>query len=187
MTPQEMLEKMKVTIGGRTGKTFPQWVDVARGSGLEKHKAITVWLKTEHGLNHNEAQWVAWEVTDPGRSEQYNRPKDLVAELYAGKKAHLRPIYDALLAAGMGVGTDIKPNVCKTYTSLAAGRQFAILNPRTQKGVDLELRLPDGAKWGDAFKSSNPNFKRRMRLTDVSQVDGAVTGALAAAAAHVRK
>lgn len=180
MTPQEMLHRMVEQMPEQTGKTFEQWVEVARTAGIDKHKALTTWLKQEHGLKHNQAQWVAWEITDPGRLASYDKPKDLVQELYTGKKAHLRPIYDAVLAAAMAAGEGTSPNVCKTYTSVARGVQFAIIAPRTQKLVDLELPLePDGGRL-EPLKSTNPRFKSRIRLASVEQVDDEVRQALRA-------
>lgn len=189
MTPQDMLKKMIDNIEGQTGKTFEQWIDVAGKSGIDKHKALTDHMKRAHGLNHNHAQWIAWGVTDPGRVEQYDRPDDLVAELYSGKKEHLRPIYDRLMEVGAGIG-DVGTNVCKTYTSLAARRQFAMINPRTLKAVDLELAMPEGfAATGrlETYKSSNPNFTHRIRIQDSSEIDDEVLAALKAAYEPVAK
>jgi hypothetical protein len=142
-------------------------------------------MKAEHGLNHNEAQWAAWAVTDPGRMESYSRPHDLLEELYAGKRAPLRPIHEALLAAALAAGDGVTVNVCKTYSSLSAKTQFAILALRTLKAVDLELALPEGVDHPrlEPFKGSNPKFRHRVRVTDAAQVDDEVRGWLAAAAA----
>ena len=189
MTPQQMLQKMVDEIHAKTGKTWPEWIEIARASGIDKHKALTVHLKTEHGLKHNQAQWLAWEITDPGRLESYNKPKDLVSELYSGKKAGLRPLYDAIYAAGMGVAEGVRPNVCKTYTSLATDRQFAMINPRTQKAVDIDLAVPAGVESPRlvAQKNSNPNFAHKVRITDVSEVDDELVRLLATAAEAARK
>ncbi len=188
ITPQQMLAKMVEKIEPRTGKSWAQWTEVARAAGITKHRALTTHLKTEHGLKHNEAQWLAWEITDPGRLESYNKPKDLVSELYSGKKAGLRPLYDALYAEGMAVADDVRPNVCKTYTSLATGRQFAMINPRTQKAVDVDLALPEGATGArvQAQKSSNPHFAHKVRVTGVDQIDDELRQLLRLAAEHAR-
>ena len=183
-TPADMLKIGMEKLHARTGRDKDGWVEIARASGVTTHKALTEWLKATHGLNHNEAQWIAWEVLDPGRMEQYDRPADLVSELYSGKKAGLRPIHDALMAAGMALGPDVTSFTCKGYTSLSTGTQFAIVGARTNGAVDLELVLPDD--WaGEPFKGSNPKFNRRFRLTDAGQVPD-VLPALAAARVHVR-
>ncbi|MCB9686378.1 MAG: DUF4287 domain-containing protein [Alphaproteobacteria bacterium] len=186
LTVQEMLQKMRDGVAARTGHDFDHWVGVARASGIIGHKALTDHLKTTHALNHNEAQWAAWAVLDPGRLTAYDAPADLVDELYAGKKAGLRPVYDALMAAGTAL-PGVKSTVCKTYTSLSGATQFAILAPRTNKSVDLELILPEDASHPalETFKSSNPKFTRRVRISDAAQVDEAVVGLLRLARAQV--
>jgi hypothetical protein len=189
ITPQEMMRRMIEKLPAQTGRDFAGWVELARKSGIDKHKALTIWLKSEHGLNHNQAQWIAWGVTDPGRIEQYDRPADLVSELYCGKKAPLRPIYDALIAAAQASDESARVEVCKTYSSVANRAQFALVNPRTQRQVDLELALPaDRAETErlKAYKTSNPRFTHRFRIEDVSEVDDEVRAALAEAAAFVR-
>lgn len=187
-TPQDMLKIVAAKLEPRTGRTFDQWVEVARGSGIATHKALTDWLKGQ-GLNHNEAQWVAWGVIDPGRVESYERPDDLENELYVGKKAHLRPVYDRLMEVGKALGADVKPNVCRTYASLAAGTQFVIFAPRTNSAVDVELALPPGwsGPGAEPFKSANPKFSHRIRVASPEAVDDRVVEALRAALAHARK
>lgn len=165
-TPAEMLQIMMAKLEPRTGKSFAQWVELAAGLGIGGHRALTEALKAGHGLNHNEAQWVAWGVLDPDRITAYDRPSDLVAELYAGKRAPLRPLYESLMAAGRGIDPDISEMVCKTYTSLSRRVQFVVFVPRTQTSIDVELALPAGDESGpaQAFKSSNPRFGLRVRM-----------------------
>jgi predicted transport protein len=189
MTPLEMLQKMIAKLPQQTGRTFEQWVEVARATDITTHKALTAYLKSEYGLNHNQAQWIAWGVTDPGRVEQYERPADLVSDLYSGGKASLRPIYEALLAEALATGDDARAEVCKTYSSVANRAQFAIINPRTQKLVDLELALPaDSAETErlKAYNTSNPRFTRRIRIGQLDEVDDEVRAAIAQAADFVR-
>jgi hypothetical protein len=178
LTPQDMLRRMVAQLPAQTGKTYEQWVEVARAAGVDKHRALTSWLKQEKGLNHNQAQWIAWGVTDPGRLESYEKPRDLVDDLYSGKKAHLRPVHDALYAAAMGAEAGTAANVCKTYTSIARGVQFAIIAPRTNSLIDLELPLaPDGER-RQAYKTSNPRFLSRYRIGSVDEIDDEVRAAL---------
>jgi hypothetical protein len=186
-TPGEMLQILFATIESNTGRSFPAWVELARGMGIGTHKALTDALKAAHPLNHNEAQWVAWGLLDPDRLTAYDRPDDLVEELYSGKRAALRPLYEALMEAGRALGPEVREVVCKTYTSLARGTQFAIVVPRNQSSVDLELVLPEGAAGGrlEPIRSSNPKFRHRIRLRVGDEVDGEVRAALRAAWDHV--
>ncbi len=190
MTVQEMLTKMQEKLNARTGKDLKTWIKIAQKTGIDKHKALTQHLKTEHELNHNEAQWIAWGVVDPDRLSAYDRPDDLVDALYSGKKEHLRPIYDALLKAALAAGKDSKSTVCKTYTSVKTRAQFCMINPKTQSGVDLELALPPDTKTGSGLqplKSSNPRFTHYLRLTDKKGVDATVKKWLKKAADHVSR
>lgn len=68
---------------------------------------------------------------------------DGIAAQYAGKKAHLKPIYEKLLAAGLALGDDVSTNVRKGYVALHRGGQFALIKPSTQTRVDLALKLAD--------------------------------------------
>lgn len=188
LTPYDMLKIVVEKLGARTGRDYAAWVELARAAGPTTHKALTEWLKANHGLNHNEAQWVAWGVVDPGRLESYGRPDDLEAELYAGKKAALRPTYDALLAMGQGLGEDVRTTVCKTYTSLASGTQFVIFAPRTNGAIDVELVLPPehGLAGVEAFSGSNPKFNGRIRVKAGEPVGEGIRAAVALAREHVR-
>lgn len=182
-TPRDMLKIAMDKLAARTGRDMDGWVALARESGVGTHKALTEWLKATHGLNHNEAQWVAWGVTDPGRMDQYERPDDLVDALYSGKKKPLRPIYERLMAVGLALGPDVTSFVCKGYTSLSAKTQFAIFAPRVNGAVDVELALPADSEVGEAFKSSNPKFTRRVRVHSVEEVGPSLIAALALAKA----
>lgn len=185
LTPQDMFEKMKASVATRTGHGFEHWIEVARAAGLSSHKALTEHMKQAHGLNHNEAQWAAWGVLDPERMASYSRPTELEDTLYSGKRAPLRPTYEAALAAGLALGPEVRPNVCRTYTSLSARVQFAVLNPRTLRALDLELALPPEAEHPrlERFQSSNPKLTHRVRLERPEDVDDAARTLLAQALA----
>jgi Domain of unknown function (DUF5655)/Domain of unknown function (DUF4287) len=175
-TPADMLQIMMAKLEPRTGRTFAQWVELATGLGISGHRALTEALKADHDLNHNEAQWVAWGVVDPGRVTAYDRPADLVADLYSGKRAALRPLYEALMVAGEAIDPDVSHMVCKTYTSLSRRVQFAVFVPRNQTSIDVELALPAQEAGGraQAFKSTNPRFGIRIRLAAGDPVDNDV-------------
>ncbi len=78
-----------------------------------------------------------------------SRPPDdeLIAAQYAGPKAALRPIYDAVLEAVTALGDDVTVAPRKTYVSFDRGRQFALVQASTRTRADLGVRLgtlPDG-------------------------------------------
>ena len=188
-SPGEMIKAQIRMLEEQTGKPLEYWVKAAKKAGLSKHKEVVDWMKSEHGAKHNQALWVGWGVTDPGRLTAYDDGPALMNELYSGKKEQLRPIYDRLQKEGLKLGKDVEEVCCKTYSSLRNKHQFAILNPRTQSAVDLELAMPPGTKAAgrlEAIKSNNEKFTHRIRLGNVKEVDREVLEAMKAASDHVR-
>src|SRR5262245_64181491 len=96
----------------RTGKSVKEWVALAQKCGSTDKNEIIEWLKKEHGHGMNTAYWIADQAlgaeddTDP---DVYlaNAPK-YVEAMYAGPKAALRPIHDALIDLGRWMGWDVK-------------------------------------------------------------------------------
>ena len=66
-----------------------------------------------------------------------------VENLFAGPKAGLRPIYEALLAAGLKLGKDVRVSPCQTFVPLYRNHVFAQIKPSTRTRVDLGLALKD--------------------------------------------
>ena len=90
-------------IQSKTGKTLDQLYAVIQKSGLAKHGEIRDMLKRDLGLGHGDANTLtrfylkaAEEQTGQAQSAT---PDDVIAGIYAGPKADLRPIHDQLLAA----------------------------------------------------------------------------------------
>ena len=88
---------------------------------------------------------------------------DLVAAQYAGKKAALRPHYDALIAAVRGFGPDIEIAPKKAYVSLRRSKQFALIQPSTVSRMDLGLVLK-GEEAGGMIEPFNAMCTHRIRL-----------------------
>ncbi len=181
VSPQETFQIMIGNILKKTGKDFASWVRLAQDSEITKFKALTDYMKSSYGLTHGYAQLVAWGVLDPERLHVGLREPKFVEELYTGKKAHLRPIYERLISEGLKMGEDIELIICKTYSSLRSRSQFAIIAPRTNSYVDLELVLPEeysGHEGLTPFKTSNPKFRHRIRIGAVEQIDEEVLSIL---------
>ena len=188
-SPWEMFQVMKGNIAEKTGKSFDHWLTLAKKSGIVKFKALTDHMKSQHGMSHGYAQMVAWGVIDPARLEAGNQDQEMVEALYTGKKERLRPIYDRLISEGQILGKDVDLVICRTYSSLRSKSQFAMVVPKTNSAVDLELALPSETKAAgrlEPIKSSNPRFTHRIRIGDVDEIDGEVTRALRSAWEHNR-
>lgn len=64
-----------------------------------------------------------------------------VEDMFAGPKAALRPLYDALLKRGLSIGKDVKACPCKTIVPLYRNHVFAQIKPTTRTRIDLGLAL----------------------------------------------
>jgi hypothetical protein len=160
----------------KTGRSLDEWADVARASGHAKHGEIVSFLKSEHGLGHGYANLVAQRVLNP--PEQAAGEGALVESQYAGKKAGLRPIYDAIVSAVEGFGDDVEISPKKGYVSLRRSKQFAIVQPSTADRVDVGINLKGVAPEGrlEPSGSFNAMVSHRVRVTSRDEVDGDLVG-----------
>ena len=168
--------KMEANIAEKTGRPVDEWVTVARESGLQKHGEIVKYLKTDHGFTHGYANLVAHYSLQSSATQMEDG--DLVSAQYAGPKAGLKPIYDAVLKAvkGFGPGLEVAPK--KAYVSLRRKKQFALVQPSTKTRVDLGINLKGEPPAGklEASGSFNAMVSHRVRLETTRDVDAAVIG-----------
>lgn len=160
----------------KTGKPFAEWLQVARASKLTKHGEIVKFLKTEHGLTHGYANLVAHKTLGSDAAEFEG--DDLIAAQYAGAKAALHPIYEALMAAVNGFGDDVEIAPKKAYVSLRRKKQFGCIQPSTATRMDVGINLKDVAPAGrlEASGSFNAMVSHRVRVTDLAEVDQELIG-----------
>jgi len=171
-SPEDMATAMIANMKDKTGKTLAQWVAIAGKSGEPKHGGIVKHLKTEHGMTHGFANLVAHKTlkSDAGSASQAT---DLVAAQYAGPKAGLKPIYDALIKAANALGKDVEIAPKKSYVSLRRNKQFAIIQPSTRTRVDLGINMK-GAKASGRLENAggfNAMVSHRVRLSNPKDVD----------------
>ena len=170
-SPEDMANTMIANMKEKTGKTLAQWVTIAKKSGAAKHGEMVKMLKTDHGMTHGFANLVAHKTlkSDAG---SVGETTDLVAAQYAGLKADLKPIYDALIKAAKSCGAiEIAPK--KSYVSLRRSKQFAIIQPSTKTRVDLGLNMKSEPAKGRLEQSGSFNamVSHRVRLEKASDVD----------------
>lgn len=180
-SPEEMTASMIANMPEKTGKPLGEWLTIARkaikAEGLAKHGEIVKHLKAEHGLTHGYANLVAHKAleSDAGSAASTD---DLVEAQYAGDKAGLRPIYDAILEAVTRFGADVEVAPKKAYVSLRRGKQFAILQPSTKTRVDVGINLKgrDATERLEKSGSFNAMVSHRVRVEAAAQVDRELIG-----------
>lgn len=158
----------------KTGKDLGAWVALARGTGIDKHKALVDHLKESKGLTHGYANTIALRAfaSDAGSIGD----DALMEAMFAGPKAGLRPIYDRILAIVESFGGDIELAPKKGYVSLRRSKQFALAQPSTKDRFDLGINLKGEEPSGrlEASGSWNAMVSHRVRIASVDEVDGEV-------------
>ena len=175
-TPEEMEASMVANLKANTGKTLNQWLTVAKSSGHDKHGKIVAFLKQDHGMTHGYANMVAHRLLRAAAPAATTG--DLVETQYAGAKAGLRPIYDALIKQSKKLGRDVEIAPKKAYVSLRRSKQFGLIQPSTKTRVDLGLNLKGVKPTGrlEASGSFNSMCTHRVRIEQASDVDRELLG-----------
>jgi hypothetical protein len=142
----QAVETQLNNIQRKTGKSLAELSDLIRSSGLSKHGEIRSMLIEKFGLGYGDANTLVHHAlqSDGERLAQARgfSNDQVVDELYAGPKAHLRPIHDRLMAEIERFGPfEIAPK--KTYLSLRRAKQFAMIGPPTKTRVEVGLNVKD--------------------------------------------
>ena len=166
---------MIANLEAKTGKAMGAWVKLVQAEKLAKHGEMVAFLKSKHGMGHGYANLVAHSVAGGG---VLTRGDDPVAEQYAGAKAPLRPIYDALVEAVKKFGSDVEISPKKANVSLRRSKQFALLQPSTATRFDVGLNLKGTPPAGrlEASGSFSAMVTHRVRLESVKDADKELLG-----------
>lgn len=190
----EMVRAWVAGLEEKTGRDLDAWLALARKKGPAGEAARRNWLKKEHGLGTNSAWWIAersfgrgLEDDDP---ELYLKAAEAYVEaMFAGTKAGLRPIYDALLDVVLSLGKDVGVCPAKTMVPIYRTRVIAEIRPSTLTRIDLGLALgPTKAApkrlidTGGLAKKDR--ITHRIAIGHVGEVDGLVARWLATAYEH---
>ena len=163
-----MVQNIIANMKTKTGRTVDEWVAFIKKHGPTTEKERRQWLKSEHELGTNYAWWLAEradgkgeEDADPGAyleaAERY------VANMFAGSKAALAPIYDELLKLGLSIGKDVKACPCKTMVPLYRRHVIAQIKPSTRTRIDFGLAL--GATRAPKRLIETGGFEKGDRIT----------------------
>jgi len=147
---RSLLENMEK----RTGRTLEAWVALTRKQQLPDVAARKAWLKAEHGIGSSTGHWIA-DLVD-GQNQDWIDPESYLKAAdgfydtqYPEKKAHLKPIAEALFETVQALGDDVRICPCATIIPVYRNHVFAEIKPTTLKRVDL----------GFAFGGSPPSDK----------------------------
>jgi hypothetical protein len=163
----------------KTGRSLEEWLRLIKRSGPKDEKARREWLKTEHQLGTNSAWWLAERAggkgSDVDDAETYLAAAEgYVEAMFAGGKAALRPIYDAL-KTGLKLGKDVKACPCQTIVPLYRRHVFAQIKPTTQTRIDLGFALgnmkPSGRLIDTGGFAKKDRITHRLPITSLADID----------------
>ena len=164
-----MTQKWIGELKQKTGRSLDEWIKFIKKEGPPTEAARRDWLKQAHGLGTNSAWWLA--ERSVGKGEEMGDPdaylkaaETYVAEMFAGKKEHLRPIYEALLKLGLSMGKDTKACPCQTIVPLYRNHVFAQIKPTTQTRIDFGIALSDPKKTPKRLINTG-GFAKKDRIT----------------------
>jgi hypothetical protein len=167
-------------IQKKTGKSLDEVRELIRTSGLSKHGEIRAMLMKELGLGYGDANsLVHFALASDAQSAAEARglsAEDVLAEIYAGPKASLRPIHDRIMAGIDKFGPfEIVPK--KGYVSLRRKKQFAMLGPGTKGRFEVGLNMK-GAEASNRLEAMPPGgmCQYKVFLSSQDEVDQELLG-----------
>jgi Domain of unknown function (DUF5655)/Domain of unknown function (DUF4287) len=163
-----MVQKWIAEMPEKTGRSLEDWLAILAKEGSPTENERRDWLKKEHEFNYHTASWVA-EIS-VGKGEEMSDPdlylqaaERYVADMFAGKKAALKPVYDALLQLGLGLAKDVKACPCTTIVPLYRNHVFAQIKPATNTRIDMGFALKDTKPRGQLIDTGG--FAKKDRIT----------------------
>jgi hypothetical protein len=160
-------------IQRKKGKSLNELAATVKNSGLTKHGEIREHLKHELGLGHGDANTLVHAIfqSDGQRAAEGKSADQVLDEIYAGAKAHMRPIHEKLMKEIDKLGEfEIAPK--KGYVSLRRKKQFVMLGPKTNTRFEVGINAKDfkqNPRLVEQPKGSMCNYV--VNLSEAKEVD----------------
>jgi len=185
-----MTQKWIGDLKQKTGRTLEEWLKHIKKEGPADESERRTWLKEKYNLGTNTAWWLAERSVgkggESGDPDLYleSAQRD-VEKMFSGGKAHLKPIYDALLKLGLKTGKEAKACPCQTIVPLYRNHVFAQIKPTTQTRIDMGFALGDMKPTGRLIDTGGfakkDRITHRIPITSVDDIDDEVKHWLKAA------
>ena len=141
--PDQAIATQLRNIEAKTDRTLGELCAQMLGSGAVKHGELRSFAMETFSLGYGDANSLAREaLATKGASDTPSSDSDSLTQIYPPKKAHLRPIHDALVLALESWGEyEIAPK--KAYVALRRKKQFAMLGPKSVERSELGINLTE--------------------------------------------
>lgn len=177
--PQAALLTQLRNIQAKTGRSIADLHAVIGDSGLAKTGERRSMLMERFGLGYGDANTVVLlhgkplpDLT-PGAATAPAAPAgDALEAIYAGPKAALRPLHDAVMAVVRDFGP-FEEAPKKAYISLRRSKQFAMVGPATKTQIEIGLNAKGLS--GSARLKAMPAGGMcpfTLRLSSTDEIDG---------------
>lgn len=176
-----MIQKWIRELKAKTGRSLDEWIKHINKEGPETEAERRAWLKAVHNIGTNTAWWLAersvgktgaWDDTPEGYLKQ---AEVYVKEMFAGKKAVLKPIFDELLELGLSLAKDVKACPCQTIVPLYRNYVIAQIKPTTNTRIDMGFALKDTKATGRLIDTGGfakkDRITHRIPITSVDEID----------------
>src|SRR5215210_6190516 len=186
-----MVTKWVAELKQKTGRSLEEWQAHIVRDGPKDLAERREWLKTRYKLGTNTAWWLA-ERAD-GQPTWDETPEAYLAiaptyvdEMFAGGKAHLRPLADALMRLAREVCPEVKFCPCKTIVPFYREHVIAEIKPATKTRIDFGLALGPDVPFTPRLKDTGGIAKKnrithKVAIMEMADIDAEVEGWLRAA------
>ncbi len=170
-TVDDATATMVANFPAKTGRALDDWLELVRASGLTRHGEIVSMLKAEHGMSHGFANLTALRALNPTDAAA----GDPLDGIYAGAKAPLRPLHEAVVSVARGFGPDVELAPKKSYVSLRRAKQFATVGPASGGRIEVGLNLA-GRESGGRLEPTSGMCTHRVRIASEAELDPELRG-----------
>jgi hypothetical protein len=179
----QMVQKWIAELKQKTGRSLDEWMNLIKKEGPPTEGERRDWLKAMFQLGTNSAWCLAERSVgkggEDGDPDSYLKAAErFVDEMFAGKKAGLRPIYETLLKMGLGLAKDVKACPCQTIVPFYRNHVFAQIKPATLKRIDMGFALQDTKAKGRLIDTGGfakkDRITHRIPVTSIDEIDDEV-------------
>jgi hypothetical protein len=146
MEPADMMASLTDSMRERTGRSVEEWVALVHELGPDPldQRAVRAWLRDAHGVPQN-SQWAIADAAATAAGWERPDVDGYTDAIYSGRKAHLRPIHDAIMTLAEGLGEDAHREARGTYIPVVRKTQFVAVAPGPRDTVRVGFRFRGAA------------------------------------------
>jgi hypothetical protein len=141
-----VMQRAIAALPSTTGRSLDDWIALVRGEAPAGTAARRAWLARRHGLRGSAAGFIVERAEGRGLEETdsdayLEAAPRYVEALFSGPKTGLRPVFDALVEAALGIGRDVRVCPSRRAVFLYRTHAFGTIHPAVRGRLELGLAL----------------------------------------------